>query len=477
MPTTPSKLEQEAESAARAENARMRGQTPIAAGETAAVLEVPGDTPQDPLAGQPQPTPAPAPAPAPAPEPKPLAHQGTLGDQSRAAIMARFRTERPTPTDEADEMADFVKSGGMPEEFRQTAQPEAEPAAAAAEAEPAPAPESPAAAAEPQAQTVKVKVRGEEKEVPLDEALAMARKAYAAEDYLDEAKGKLSEVNALLRETRDRATRPAQDGQPQAAPNGTHAAEPGQPSDPGLQPQEDPFQKTVEAIQFGDPAEAKNLLRNTIDQEVNAATQRAIEQRRIQDDAVAANKALAEFSEKHADVANDPMARAAIEAKIFEQQATELKALNVDFGKIRTDGRQATPADIANTHQILRSRGFNVSSPGQLLEAAHGKFLEWRGTKTPEPAASDPNPAPNNPAPQPRPAAPAPRVQITVDRQARQAAPQPQPQATRQPKVAPVQRPADPVEARSSIVQEMIDRKARQRGGNPYVMGRVRAAQ
>jgi hypothetical protein len=449
MTTTPSKQTQEAEAAARAASG-----TAIPPNETNNALDVVGDgAPQDPGRGAAAPAPAPTAQPETPPAPQPKV--GSFGDERRSAIQARFREERSTTAaEQKDEVTDFTRSGGMPEEFRQFEQGAAQqPAEPGAQPQPAAEPQPAAAPAAPQPQMVEITVRGEKKFVPIEDALAKAQIAYAAEDTLDTAKAKLREIETLEQSVRDRLLRGEPAGQHQAG----QAAQTAEPLPPGTDPNttDDPFQKTVEAIQFGDPAEAKTLLRNTIARETEAATQRALAQRSIESDRLAAQRTLAEFGEKHADIANDPMARAAIEANVLAQQVEDLKAVSVDLGKIRNDGRPATPADIANFHQILRSQGHNVRSAAQLLDAAHGKYLEWRGTPKTEPAA-DPAPAPQ-PQQQQR---QAPKVQISVERSTRQAAPQPQPPA---PRPAPQPQPQAPLD-RSAVVRAMQERSATKRG-------------
>ena len=434
--------------------ARSASGSAIPPNETAAALDAPSDTPQDPGPGR---SAAPAPAAEEAAPERALPPVGSLGNDKRNAITARFRTARAETPPDDEAISDFTRSGGMPEDFRQAAgeqpaegdgapQPGNEPPAVAAP-EPAPAPEPP--------KTVKIKVRGEEKEVPLDDVIAAARKAYAAEDYLDEAKGKLNEVNSLLRETKDRVTRPTQDGQPQATLNGAQPADPAQPVDPSLQPQESPVKKLVEAIQFGDPAEAEALLTNTIREAAKATTREEMLAQRIQQDTVKAQEAVKTFTETHADIANDRKSRAAVEADIQEQQAEDLKALNVDFNKIRQDGQPATPADIANYHRLLRANGYNVKSPAQMLETGIKNFLSWKGIKTPEPPA---DPTPPTPPQPPQQRNPAPRVEISVDRQRRPVTAQQLPQP---PKPAPL--PPPKPQDRSDVVKAMRELNASRR--------------
>ena len=431
--------------------AREKAGTAIPAGETSEALAVAGDTE---ASHQPAPRAA---EPAAETEPsRPAPKYGSLGDEKRAAIIARFRTERTeTAEAERDDVSDFTRSGGMPEEFREAADAPAEEVAAAAEPEPAaPAPAETAPAPEPQ--LVEVTVRGEKKMVPLSEALSKAQIAYAADNYLDEARNRLESAKSLENEIR--ATRSAPSGVTHpTAPNEPQTTEQPPVDDPSRHP-ESPVKKLVEAIQFGDPAEAETLLVNTIREVSQATANQELESNRIREDAAAAKRALDKFKDDHKEIAEDPMARAAIEQNVLTQQVTDLSNLGVDLGKIRKDGRPATPADVSNYHQILRSQGHNVRSPGQLLEAAHSKFLEWKGIapKPPQPAADDPPPAPQPPQQQ---RTTAPRVEISVERQARrQAAPQ---QPARPP--APVRQP-EPPRDRSDVVKAMQERRAAQRG-------------
>lgn len=450
MVTTPSKEAQAAEGAAR----EAAGNT-VPPNERVIALE---GTEGDPAARDPgAPVPVSTEPAEPGPRQAPVAK--SLSDLKRDEINTRFRTRRSQATeDEKDDISEFARTAGLPPEFAALqAEPvalEAEPAAA--EAEPAaPGVEAPAPASEP-AKTVKIKVRGEEKEVAIDEALAMARKAYAAEDYLGEAKGKLDEVNTLLRETRDRATRSAQSGQPQAAPNGTQAADAPAPQVP--QPQEDPFGKLIETMQFGDPEEARTLLRETIVQTAQQVARQTGVEDRLREDATKAAQVLADFRDQHKELAEDPMANAAIESKIYQLQADDLKALNVDLARLRQDGLPATPADIANVHQRARAAGHRVRSAAQMLEDATKSFLEWRGVAPP--LTADPAP------PQPQPALAAQRakpVEVIVDRAARKSAIPQQPSRTTAPRSEPQQ--AAPL-SRSAVVARMKQTRAVKRGTN-----------
>ena len=436
------------------------GANRIPAGETDLATATIGDVdsgPQPGLAPNAQPD---------APQPK-LPTVRSLNDEKRAAITAKWRTDRneeATGGDDADALASTVRSAGLPPEFAQQAEPapqpqpepEPEPEVAAAEPEPQPADSPPVENPSPQ-QKYKIKVRGEEKEVSHEELIALARKAAAADDYLDEAKAKLNDVNTLLRETKNRAARPAQ-GQPQADPSQTQPT--GNPPDPmQVQPQDDPFGKLVETIQFGDPEEAKQLLQKTIGMTTAQMVQAGLQQARFRDEGARAAKTVKDFEAAHPDIAKDSKARAAIEQDIYDQQRADLDEIGVDPNTLRQDGLPATSADIAQAHRWFRvEQGMtSLKTPQQMLETAHDNFLEWKGIKKATPAV----PTPTTPTSQPR-VAPVVHVDRTVRRQA--IPQQPSPTATPRPAPAPAPAPQTMDGRRSSIVQAMKGQRSKLRG-------------
>lgn len=434
---TPRQQQQEAEGDARA----AAGADPQLAGATEVIDDgTPGADP----AAQPR-----APAAAPDGTQRPAPSVRSEYDTKRADIVARFRTSRTTEAEEArDEITDFARSG-MPPEF--------EPPAPVAVEEPEPADQAPAAApAAPQ--TVRVKVRGVETDLPLDEVIAKAQIALAADNYLDEAKGKLNEVNTLLRETRDKGPRAAQPDQHQARPNSAQTTETqspaadGAPADPNTT--DDPLTKLIETLQFGDPIEARALLQNTIAAEATKAVSTQLQADRLRDEGARSSKVLADFLGQHADIAADPMARAAVEYKVYELQVADLKALGVDPAQIQTaTGAPPTPADIAMAHRWYRANGFAVKSPKDMLETATSDFLAWKGVKTPTP---EPTADPATRA--------APRVDITVDRTARRQAIPQQPSRTAMPQQGGNTPAAPQARDRSDIVASMAATRGKPRG-------------
>lgn len=434
MPT-PSKADQAAEGAAR----EAAGVTPGEAAHALDVLDADtgGDIAQpqarEAAPGEPQRQAPPVKAPF---------------DARRDAIVARFRDDRTTAaSEEAEDISEFARSG-MPPEFAVPNAPvineqQPEPAAAADDQG------QPEPAAPPQ--KVKIKVRGQEQEVLMDDLIAKAQIAYAADNYLDEAKGKLGEVDALLRQTRQQAPRAGQDGTHPAAPQSAQPAEPsqGQPETP--QHPEDSLDGLIEAIQFGNPEDAQALLKTTIASEASKAVATTLQQQRFKDEGARTAKVVKDFETAHPDLASDPMARAAIEANILAQQTKDIAALGIDPATMRPDGLPPTPGDIANAHRYYRTEGFNVTAPDKMLEQAADALLEWRGVKKPA--------TPNQPA---APAQAQPHVDVTIDRTARRAAIPQQPARSAAPRPAQQQAPAP--RDRSTIVQDMIAKRAQPRG-------------
>jgi hypothetical protein len=439
MVTTPDKVAQEAEAAARQAAGASPGETTAAA---LAVVE--HGAPQDPGPAHPAPTGTPPAEPQrPVPEPK------SKFDSKRDEITARFRTDRLAEAEEApDDISAFTRSGLPPELAPEPAAEPAEPAEPPAEGEPA-APEPP--------QLIKLKVHGKEIELPLDQVIAKAQIAVAADNVLDEAKTKLGEVNSLLAQTRDKVARgDQQSGQHQPQPQPTAQPAQPQPAPADLPNQEDPLDKLIESLQFGDTQEAKTLLRKTIAEaatspEVIAQTvQQQMLNERIRDDGARAAKVLLDFKEKHKDLAEDPMAQAAMEATMLQMQTADLTALGLDPNRIRPDGLPSTPGDIARAHQFYRAQGMNVRSPQTMLEESRDKLLEWKGIKQQPTAEPTPKPPP--------------RVEVSVDRTARRAAVPQQPSRTAAPRPDAQANPAP--RDRSSIVEAEKARRAKLRGQN-----------
>lgn len=360
-------------------------------------------------------------------------------DQRRADIVARFRTSRPVENEaDRDQISDFARSG-MPPEI----EPDQEPAAVEQQAqdtldeERAPAP-----------QTFKVRVHGEERELTLEEITAEAQKSLAAGNILDEVKTLKRELTDTLA-----GVRAAPPGQPAGQPRAQPEQQP-VPGQDGQAPpnQEDALAKLIETLQFGDPAEAKTMLQNTIAEASTKAAVEELQRQRLRDEGARTAKTLTEFKAKHADIAADPLAEAAIQTRIYQLQLEDLKAIGIDPAQIINPHSQArgAPADIAQAHLWYRSQGWNMTRPEDMLDSAVKDVMAWKGVTQQTPAT-------------PAAAKAAPRVDVTVDRTARRQAIPQQPSKTSAPAQAAQTQSLQPKD-RSEIVRQEMDRRNKPRG-------------
>jgi hypothetical protein len=376
----------------------------------------------------------------PAAEQKPSPTAKSVKDKTRDDIVSRFKADRITEKEEAaDDITEFARSG-MPPEFDETNTPVVE----QAETEQETAAEQVEASTQPQ--KIKVKVRGKEMELTQDELIANAQKALAGESYLEEGKTKLKEIEDHLAKLRNPAARVGQDDIHPAVQNQTQTTE--QTADTKDQ-HPDPMDKLIETIQFGDPAEAKTQLRDTIAATSKQVVTTELENQRFQDEGARTNKVLQDFRDKHADLAADSKAVAVIETTVLELQKEDLRAIGFDPDKIQTPSGVVTAGDIATAHRYYRSKGARLRSPTEMLETARDEYLKWKGIDKTDATVETTDKA-------------KPRVEVTVDRTARRTAVPQQPSRTVSPKVNQ-QQPAA-ARDRSSIVQQEIARRNSPRG-------------
>lgn len=368
-------------------------------------------------------------------------------DSRREDIVSRFRAHRAEEkAGDTDEISQFARSG-MPQEVEDE---QDAPQPQQVDQQDDPQPEPQARQAEPPKH--KLKVHGVEKEYTLEEIFAKAQIALASDNILDEAKSKAKDLDTLLQDMRNKVARADQPGANQPRQTSTQQAEV-QP-DPAADPanQGDSVNKLIEAMQFGDPNEASQLLENTISEKVVQGVNEALMQQRLADEGARTAKVLKDFEGKNPELAKDKKARAAIESEVLDIQIEDIRALGVDLNRLRPDGLEPTSDDIGAAHRWYRAKGFAVTPPETMLEKATANFLSWKGIKP------DNQPA----APQPADKAP-PRVDVTVDRSERRAAIQQQPSRAGVSPRPPAQQPA-PVRDRSSIVQQEIARRNLPRG-------------
>lgn len=273
-----------------------------------------------------------------------------------------------------------------------------------------------------------LKVNGKVMELDEDEVIALAQKAAAAEDILERAKATARAMKENQEEPRAEPSRPHQDARPQPTDEDELEDPPNQ---------EDPFTELVEKIQFGDPAEAAQLLRNTISEVAAKRTKEDAVRERVGNEIASRARALNTIRAKqeNADVVNDPRAEAVIERTIYDLYAEDLQAVGLPAEEIPKDKVQ-----LANWHAFYRAHGHPVRSFEDVVTTAITDFRSWK---------------PGKPAPQPaNPGAP----RVNVDRDQRRAAIPTQPSRASAPP-----RPAAPSEpqakSRSDIIRDM--RKAR----------------
>jgi hypothetical protein len=373
----------------------------------------------------------------------------TAFDERRAKIIAGFKDQREVDAEDNDADAAEIKRltrDGMPPELVPLENDEDAPvegvvadAPVEQEAAPETSPEAPAKR--------KLKVRGQELEVTDEELLAYAQKGAAGDDYLNEAKNKLKEVDDLLRSTKTRAVNPGQSGEHHAGQPTDQSETDASNQGEGDEHNVDPFVKMVESVQLGTPEEAATQMRQTVNDTAKAAARDALNSERIRDEAARSHRALKDFSDANKDLANDHLAHAVMERKLYDLQIEDIRALGIDDDKL-----PKTPLDIANWHVWYRANGYKVRNIPELLNKAKDDYLEWKGVPKAKP-----------PSDEPAARTAAPRVEVTVDRSQRRAAIQPQPSRSAT-HARPTQNQVAPPRDRSEVVQQMIANRAKPRG-------------
>ncbi|MGP0093119.1 MAG: hypothetical protein ACLPKB_24740 [Xanthobacteraceae bacterium] len=375
-----------------------------------------------------------APDGAPAPQP----HKPAPGpfDLKRAEMAARFRSHRSETDQEAAGDAVQITAlthAGLPLELVQERVTALEPIPEAA-SEPVPQ-QQPALPAE--SRRVTLLVRGQEQEFTEEEVRALAQKAAAGGDYLADARKTFDSAKALADEIQ--ATRSAVAGTQAQQTNGdqpTAAEHPG-----------DPYREVLEAIQFEDPAVAAGKLRQLIKAEASQQSEESLERTRLADENARSQKILRDFMDRHPDLANDPMASAAIEREIHRLQAADLAALGVPLEQLPDRGI----GGLEDAHLWYRTKGFRVHSAQDLLTTARDNFLKWKAAGKPE--RKDPG---NESAGRGQ------QIVVAVDRQERRAAIPQQPARSAAPRPQPEGQGNGP--DRTAVVQAMMRQRAKPRG-------------
>jgi len=363
----------------------------------------------------------------------------SYNDEQRNSIVANFRRQRDAKQQEeaedAGEIAEFMRSGGMPKEFQDTFVDE-DPTATETQVEAAPEPEP---QPEPQPRKFKIKVRGGEREVTEEELVALAQKNEAADDYMNEAKTLLNEVKGIKR---DLESRPS----PTATPADDRATPEDQPPDAGSQHQADPYQDMTEALLYGDPEKGAAKFRDLITTVVPKIVSETVGRERLKTEHNRSKANVDKFRRENEELARDPMAVGAIEAKLIEHQLNDLVRMGIKADKLPKD-----PVGIANLHLKFRSDPSTVGlvrTTDELFDAAKSDFVKWKGG-TPPQAPANGNGAGATPKQT--------EIQVSVNRDDRRRIIPQQPSRTAV--VRQAQPEAPPPKTRAQVIADM--RKAR----------------
>lgn len=349
--------------------------------------------------------------PRPADPPKPE----ILEQDPRAAIAARFKKLREDKEPPVETTGDFVDPSQVYGQAGKTEEPPAPP----------PAPEQPTA----QPSKRRLKVNGQEREYTDEEVTALAQKAAAADDYLEQAKERFSEAKRVLETTRVHVSR--QNPAEEPAPTATETDD----GTDGQQNPADPLKEAIEQIQYGDPDKAKEVLGKTIAEVATAAVKQVSWDDRVRNDVASDLSAHDEFVKNNDDLAKDPRAAKLIRAELLDGYAEDLRKIGVPDDKIPTDATQ-----LANLHRGHKLRGAQVRSVAKLLEDAGNSVREFAKIGAPRRETAPQTPANQNPE----------RVQVNLNRDDRRRA------IPQQPQRANVQ----PAQANPAPASQMDSRKA-----------------
>jgi hypothetical protein len=288
----------------------------------------------------------------------------------------------------------------------------------------------------------KVKIRGEERELTQDELITAAQKNLAGDDYLDEHRTKLAEVNDRLRrlDTLEANLRNSGARQPVVEHHdGTQAQ-------PEAQHQSNPFEDLHQTILYKDSEEAAPVIKQTLEAVAEQAATRVNERQRQVDEVRRNQELVGKFRNSHEDI--DEIAEAAISTKMFQLQRQDLEKLAPQLG-LTPEQLPRDDKTIAAWHLHYRSRGAPVRSMETMVTEAYDGFRQWeekRGRK---------------PTEQARETEVAERPQVNLDRAGRRLAIPQQPSRA----AAPVakEQVVQPTK-RSDVVANMIRQRATPRG-------------
>ncbi|MCA1458092.1 hypothetical protein I6F35_33705 [Bradyrhizobium sp. BRP22] len=337
-----------------------------------------------------------------------------IGDGGRSAIAEKFKRLRADKEPPVETTGDFIHPS---QTYGQVGADQQQPAGPAVPAEVAP----------PEPPKRKLKVNGQEREYSDEEVIALAQKAAAADDYLEQAKQKFNDARQVLETTRVHVSR--QNPADQPAPTATDGDDPDEPQNPAS-----PLKEVIKQIQYGDPDEAEQLLGKTIAEAATAAVRQVSMSDRVQEDIASDLRAHDDFVKKNPELASDPIAHSVIRDGLLTGYRDDLRKIGVPEEDIPTD-----PSRLANEHRHHKLQGKPVRTVETLLNDAADRLTQWRGGT---PRRETPTPPPST----------EPRVEVNLQRDDRRRAIPQQPQRANVQSSAPAQQPQDQMSSRRAAV-------------------------
>lgn len=391
-------------------------------------------------------------------------------DDIRDSISKGFREFRNQQAEEDQEDArELREMASLPEEMREVAAADdprelaggGEDAGAGGGAE-----DRRPAAADDNAGKVQIKVNGKELWLTQEELVAEAQKARAADDVLGRSKAEAKEILEEARriQAEIQAARPASEARTPGA--GGKEAQPaaGGEGDQGGGEHHDPYEEAVAAMQYGEPADAKNKFKSVVEKAARDVVREQNEQERYAGESRRSATVTNAFTadEANADL-RDPDAEAMIRSRVDRVMREDL----VKIGYKAEDVSKVAPDVVAGVHLKARANGYAVTAPEKMLADAAAGYREKFGKPTPTSGEGGNGKAviTAQPSGQVDPETGKPRVIVNVNRDARRAAMPQQPSRTSTPREQPQQRQQDPVTVRGNAFEKM--RAARQGPRSP----------
>lgn len=344
------------------------------------------------------------------------------------------------------------------------AEPEPEPAPVVAKPEQTPPAETPAA-------KFTIKVRGKEMEVTQDELIAMAQKNAAGDSYFEDARTAAEEARRALAEIRAERARLETATHP-GGPDGTQPAA-DDTATPSIPEPEHPSPEliaamvpVIEKMQLGSPEEAAaeyaKVLKAETDRiraEILPTARMVSVNDRTQADINNTVRARAEFERANADLVSNEDFTTLMEAQLYREQLSDLRAIGMDEAKIREQlKKEPSLGDISRYHQLARVNNLGVRGVEGLMADAKQAVITRLPHFAPQPSSQTTQPTePRQPG--------APRIEVRVDRAANRQALRPQPTRTGAPAaVTPAQQQRDITDVRSEAIAKQIAARNRVRG-------------